>query len=78
MAPAIAANPDHLDYFYCFDDSDADVICAFQHYTSAAAAQAFLKTSQYLAYVAEVEPLLSGPPHVTSLSPVWTKGTGLG
>ncbi len=35
MAPAIAANPGHLAYFYCFDNSDPDAICAFQQYSSA-------------------------------------------
>jgi len=32
MAPAIAANPGHIAYFYCFDNSDPDAICAFQQY----------------------------------------------
>lgn len=74
MAPAISANPDHTAYFYCFDDADPDSICAFQQYSSAEAAQDFLKTPNYLAYLQEVEPLLAGPPHVTTLTPVWSKG----
>jgi quinol monooxygenase YgiN len=75
MAPAIATNPGHLAYFYCFDNADPDAICAFQKYTSPEAAEQFLKTRSYLEYLVEVEPLLSGPPQVTSLSPVWSKGT---
>ena len=75
MAPTIAANPGHSAYFYCFDNSDADSICAFQLYASSQAAEDFLKTPSYAAYLKAVEPLLSGPPHVTPLTPIWTKGT---
>lgn len=74
MAPAIAANPGHIAYFYCFDNADPDSICAFQQYTSAQAAQDFLKTDSYAAYLKDVEPLLSGPPQVTALTPMWLKG----
>lgn len=75
MAPAIAANPGHSAYFYCFDDSDSDSICAFQLYASAEASQEFLRTDSYAAYLKDVEPLLSGPPQVTPLTPKWSKGT---
>jgi quinol monooxygenase YgiN len=74
MAPAIAANPRHLAYFYCFDKSDPDSICAFQLYVNAKASQEFLKTDSYAAYLKDVEPLLSGPPQVTALAPKWSKG----
>jgi quinol monooxygenase YgiN len=74
MAPAIAANPGHAAYFYCFDNSDPDSICAFQLYASAEASREFLKTDSYAAYLKEVEPLLSGPPQVTALTPMWSKG----
>ncbi len=74
MAPAISANPGHTAYFYCFDNADPEGICAFQQYTSVEAARDFLKSSNYLAYLAEVEPLLHGPPQVTSLTPMWSKG----
>ncbi len=74
MAPAIAANPGHISYFYCFDNGDPDSIYAFQQYVSAEASQEFLKTDNYAAYLKSVEPLLSGPPQVTSLTPMWSKG----
>lgn len=74
MAHAISENPDHTAYFYCFDDADSDAICAFQQYASSEAAQDFLETDSYKAYLEEVEPLLSGPPQVTALTPVWSKG----
>lgn len=74
MAPAVSANPGHLAYFYCFDNADPDAIVAFQQYVSAEAAGEFLKTDSYAAYLQEVEPLLSGPPQVTTLNPMWSKG----
>ena len=73
MEPTIAANPGHLAYYYCFDDADPDAISAFQVYDSAESSQRFLETDSYAAYLREVEPLLSGPPQVTGLTPVWTK-----
>lgn len=75
MAPAISSNPGHTAYFYCFDNADPDSIYAFQQYESVDASQAFLKTDSYAAYLEEVEPLLSGPPQVTALTPVWSKGS---
>ncbi len=73
MAPAIAANPGHEAYFYCFDTADPDVICAFQQYSGPDAARVFLETPAYRDYQDEVERLLLGPPEVTSLEPVWIK-----
>lgn len=73
MMPAIAANPEHCAYFYCFDNADTDSICAFQLYTGVGASQEFLKTDSYVAYLKEVEPLLSGPPQVTALTTMWSK-----
>ncbi|MBC8036250.1 MAG: antibiotic biosynthesis monooxygenase [Rhizobiales bacterium] len=73
MRPAIAGNPGHEAYFYNFDNNDPDSICAFQQYTDLAASQDFLKTDSYAAYLKEVEPLLAGPPEITSLTPMWIK-----
>jgi quinol monooxygenase YgiN len=75
MAPAIDANPGHLAYFYCFDDSDPDAISAFQVYDSIESSRQFLETAAYANYLRDVEPLLSGPPQVTPLTPVWAKQT---
>lgn len=73
MVPAITANPGHLAYTYCFDDTDPDVICAFQVYRDADEAAAFQRTSAYAAYEVAVAPLLTGAPSVVRLTPVWTK-----
>lgn len=75
MAPAVAVNDGHLAYFYCFDNADPDAISAFQVYDSAESSQQFLETDAYRAYLRDVEPLLSGPPQVTALTPVWNKAT---
>jgi len=74
MVPAIAANAGHVAYFYCFDDGDPDSIYAFQQYSSLEASQEFLQTDSYASYVSEVAPLLSDPPQVTALTPMWSKG----
>lgn len=73
IAPAVTRNPGHLAYFFCFDNADPDAINAFQVYDNAESAQRFLETDAYAAYLKNVEPLLSGPPQVTSLTPVWAK-----
>ena len=73
MAPAIAGNPEHLAYFYCYDHEDIDVLRVFQLYTGAKAAEDFLKHENYAAYLKEVEPLLAGPPEIHTAEPKWKK-----
>jgi quinol monooxygenase YgiN len=73
MQPAIANNPGHIHYFYCFAASDADVIRVFQRYADGQAAQAFLRHPAYQAYLAEVEGLLAGPPEVAEVTVMWAK-----
>lgn len=73
MAPAVSANPDHQAYFYCFDNGNPDVIVVYQQYASAHSAAVLLQTPAYLAYLAEVEPLLQGEPEVISAAPMWSK-----
>lgn len=73
MAPAVEANPGHLAYVYGFDANDPDAICAFQLYASAEQAEAFLSHPNYADYLAEVEPLLAGPPQVRTIDPQWRK-----
>lgn len=73
MAPAVQANDGHEAYFYCVDPSAPDVVCAFQMYRNADAADAFLTTAAYRDYERVVSPLLLGPPDVKRLVPVWSK-----
>jgi quinol monooxygenase YgiN len=74
MQPAIAGNPGHVAYFYCFAGDDADVIRVFQRYVDRDASEAFLRHPSYLAYLAEVEGLLAGPPEVVEAKVMWSKG----
>jgi quinol monooxygenase YgiN len=73
MVPAIAANPGHLAYFYCYDNDDTDVLRVFQLYADRQAADDFLKHESYAAYLRDVESLLSGPPQVHGAEPKWKK-----
>jgi quinol monooxygenase YgiN len=73
LRPAIEANDAHEVYSYMFDAEDPDVIRAFQQYSDAESASAFLNTPAYGAYVAEVEDLLFGPPQVVRADVIWTK-----
>ena len=74
LQPAIAGNPAHEAYFYCFDDDDPDTICVFQQYADRKSAQKFLKAACYAAYLDEVSPLLAGQPQVRSATAVWANG----
>jgi quinol monooxygenase YgiN len=74
LRPAITANAAHEAYAYLYDVEDPDVIRAFQQYTDAEAASAFLTTPAYAGYVAAVEHLLAGPPVVARTDVIWTKG----
>ena len=73
MAPAVAANPGHLAYYYCFDATQPNVIVAFQQYRSADDAATFLQTDAYRAYECEVTILLAGAPQVQRLKAAWSK-----
>jgi quinol monooxygenase YgiN len=75
MAPAIRANPGHLDYLYCDDPQDPDVITAVQIYRDAEDAAAFLRTDAYTAYEREVAPLLASAPTVRRLDLGWSRTT---
>ena len=49
VKPRAAANPDHLQYYFCFDDEDPDSICVFQLFADAEAPRACSKTQKNLA-----------------------------
>ena len=73
MPEAIAANDDHEHYHYFFADDDPDVIVVYQQYIDRSAAESFLTTPAYRAYLEEVQTLLKGPPHVVRAIPRWQK-----
>ncbi len=73
VKPRAAANPDHLAYYFCFDDADPDVICVFQLYRSAEAMAAFLAGDWYPVYLAEIAVVVAEAPQVMPASLIWRK-----
>lgn len=73
MPAAVGANPGHLAYAWCLDEADPDVIRVFQRYADDEDAAAFVRSPEYAAYLADVEPLLAGPPELHRARPVWSK-----
>lgn len=76
MPDAVQANDGHRAYVICASHADPDVLVVFQHFRDAAAAQEFLGNPAYLAYLEEAGDLLSGPPEVEAVEPLWSKAGG--
>lgn len=70
----MAANPDHEAYFFCFDEDDDDVICAFQVFSCREAIERFMAGDWYSSYLAEVRRYTQEAPDLNPASPVWSKG----
>ncbi len=73
VRPRVEANPAHEAYFFCYDNTDSDVIDVFQLYTDAAAAQDFMSGSWYAEYLGEVGQFIKSPPHIAPATLVWAK-----
>ncbi|HMO13345.1 MAG TPA: antibiotic biosynthesis monooxygenase [Pirellulaceae bacterium] len=73
VRPRAEANSAHLEYYFCFDDGDPDVVCVFQLYTDADAAEDFRNGAWYSDYLAEVATVVAAPPQLTAASLVWAK-----
>ena len=78
MPEAVQNNDGHRAYVLYASHADPDVLVVFQHYRDAAAAQEFLGNPAYLAYLEESRDLLSGPPEVEAVEPLWSKVPGGG
>ncbi|MBO3662271.1 putative quinol monooxygenase [Microbacterium stercoris] len=76
MPAAIDANDGHEAYVYTTVAGDPEALMVFQQYASREEAAAFLTTEPYLAYLAESEHLLAGPPTMVTATPVWSKNVG--
>jgi len=72
----VAGNDDYLDYFYCYDDSNPDIIDVFQLHASRDGGKAFIEQSWYPAYEKETAALLAGPSALRSATPQWIKSSG--
>lgn len=73
VKPRAAANPDHLAYYFCFDESDADVVCVFQLYQSKEAMINFLSGDWYPVYLAEISEVVAEAPQVMPAELIWRK-----
>jgi quinol monooxygenase YgiN len=73
VQPRVAANPAHEAYFFCYDNTDPDVICVFQLYTDEAAMHEFLKGEWYPGYLSEVSTVVAAPPQISPAALVWSK-----
>ena len=74
MPEAVTDNDGHVAYVLCASFADPDELLIFQHYRSAADAQRFLGNPAYLKYLEESRDLLTGPPEVEPVEPLWSKG----
>lgn len=73
VKPRVEANPAHEAYYFCHDEKNADVICVFQLYSSAAAMEEFLSGEWYPGYLAEVGAVVAAPPQITPAALMWAK-----
>ena len=73
VRPRAEQNPEHLNYFYCFDEKDPDLICAFQVYADASGPANFMSGAWYQSYLSEVTPLVVAPPQITESRVQWSK-----
>jgi quinol monooxygenase YgiN len=73
VKPRAAANPGHLAYYFCHDNSNPDVICVFQLYASEAAMKEFLSGSWYSEYLVEIAPFIAAGPQIVPATLVWSK-----
>ncbi len=60
-------------YFYCYDKTDPDVICIFEHYIDTENLEANARSDWFLFHMKEVLPYLDGTPEVSYTTPIWIK-----
>ncbi|MEZ5326958.1 MAG: hypothetical protein R3F19_18060 [Verrucomicrobiales bacterium] len=75
VKPRALANPDHLAYYFCFDETDDDVICVFQLYRNKESMAAFLSGDWYPGYLADINEVVADAPQVMPASLVWAKSS---
>ncbi len=61
---------------FCASHADPDALVVFQHFPDAAAAQEFRGDPAYPACLEESGELLSGPPEVEAVEPLWSEAGG--
>lgn len=73
VKPRAEANPDHEAYYFCFDDTDPDVVCVFQLYRNRAALDAFMAGDWYPAYLGEIAEVVAAEPEILPATLQWAK-----
>lgn len=75
VKPRAAANPGHLEYFFCYDIKDPDTLVVFQLYQDQAAMDKFLAGAWYSEYLKAVSEVVARPPEILPATLVWQKAT---
>ena len=78
VKPRAAANPEHLEYFFCYDEVDPDTICVFQLYSSKTAAERFMSGDWYPQYLQEISAVVADAPLIQHADLVWQKSNFTG
>ncbi len=69
-----AANPAQETYFFCYDNDDEDTFHLFEVYNDPSSLAENAQSTWFASYMAEVFPLLDGPPAFSQATPKWIKG----
>ena len=73
MKPRVEANLAHEAYYFCYDDTDPDVVCVFQLCSDHGSIEAFMEGDWYPDYLNEVSQVVAAEPQIIPATPVWTK-----
>lgn len=69
----VASSDGQPAYFYCFDDSDPDVILVFQTHANARSAGEFMQQPWYAEYERESAAFVGGTSEFRTATPQWVK-----
>lgn len=73
VKPRAATSPEHLAYYFCYDDKEPDSICVFQLFTDDQAFKRFLEGEWYPEYLKEIEEVVAEAPQIQPASLIWQK-----
>ncbi len=73
VQPHVQSNQAHEAYYFCFDNNDPDVVCAFQVFKDKDSLDTFLASDWYPDYLNQVGECIAEPPLLTETSVVWDK-----
>ncbi len=73
VKPRAQSNPNHEAYYFCYDESDEDVISVFQLFSNKQAVDSFMKGEWYAEYLKEVSEYILEAPQLITAVPQWIK-----